>query len=183
MQVDWEVEIGGDAPVIDARWPGLVNLRQEPDRVAEIEEAWALPALADALVRLNAKHSPVGTSKCDVWSAESVDRLELDAEHEEAAYAVACYIDLLPAGDRQWASVESAVAFCKEMCARIERLPLRSCRADLIVRSAVIAPEASGLGITAYLTACGPTEPHARAQLESALAAFADAVVAQAFPV
>ncbi|MGB6194285.1 MAG: hypothetical protein WBF42_17595 [Terracidiphilus sp.] len=183
MQADWEVEIGGEAPVIDACWPGLVDLRCGPHRVAEIEETQALPALADALVLLNAKHSPVGTAKCDVWTVDEVDAFELDAEADEAACGLACYIDLLPAGDRQWASVESAVEFCKGLCAHLEKVPLRCCRADLIVRRAIITPEAGGLGITAYLTACGPREPRARGQLESALAAFADAVAAQAPPV
>jgi hypothetical protein len=27
LEADWEFEVGGDAPVIDALWPGFVDLR------------------------------------------------------------------------------------------------------------------------------------------------------------
>ncbi len=183
MQADWEVEIGGEAPVIDACWPGLVDLRSSPNRVTELQEVQALPAFAAALMLLNAKHSPVSTAKCDVWTADA--RLTplnwmprpMKQLADWPATSICCR-----SGDRQWASVESVVAFCKGVCAHLERLPLRCCRADLIVRRAIITPEASDLGITAYLTACGSREPRARDQLESALAAFADAVAAQAPP-
>jgi hypothetical protein len=30
MEADWEFEVGGDAPVIDALWPGFVDLRLSP---------------------------------------------------------------------------------------------------------------------------------------------------------
>ena len=55
MEADWEVEIGGDAPVIDAQWPGLVDLRANPERVCEIAEASAFPPLADLLLALNSE--------------------------------------------------------------------------------------------------------------------------------
>jgi len=67
MEADWEVEIGGGAPIIDACWDGLVHLQTAPERAAELPEAADLPRLAEALVRLNAPRSPVWTSKCDVW--------------------------------------------------------------------------------------------------------------------
>ena len=38
MEADWEVEVGGGAPVIEADWPGFVDLRGEPERVNEMEE-------------------------------------------------------------------------------------------------------------------------------------------------
>ncbi len=47
MEADWEVEIGGEdgdsAPIIDALWPGFIDLRRFPDRVAEITEAAGFP--------------------------------------------------------------------------------------------------------------------------------------------
>ena len=46
MEADWEVEIGGDAPVIEAQWPGLVDLRANPERICEIAEASAFPPLS-----------------------------------------------------------------------------------------------------------------------------------------
>ena len=31
MEADWEFEVGGDAPVIEALWAGFVDLRSQPD--------------------------------------------------------------------------------------------------------------------------------------------------------
>jgi hypothetical protein len=187
MEADWEMEIGGGAPIIDAAWPGFVDLRIAPDRVAEIEETRAMPTLADALVRLNHATSPVWTAKCDVWRVEEpVDLNELDATPENATHGIACYlacyVDLLPRSDQQWQSPPQAAAACKALCLGLKALPLRACRADLIVRQAHIAPDTDGLGITAYLTACGADEEAARMQLARALAALADTLVAAPSP-
>ena len=67
MEADWEIEIGGGAPIIEAHWSGLVDLRVNPERARLLPEAQQLPALCHALVRLNAPASPVWTSKCDVF--------------------------------------------------------------------------------------------------------------------
>ncbi len=182
MQADWEIEIGGDAPVIDACWAGFVDLRQFPNQAGELAEVQTFPALGDALISLNAEHSPVWTAKCDVWIVDEVDRFEVDAPPEAAAHATACYVDLLPRSDQQWRFPARAIASCKQLCANLHGVPLRCCRADLVIRCALIAPEVSELGVTAYLTACGTSEHAARLQLELALAAFVDAVVCEAPP-
>ena len=49
MEADWEVEVGGGAPVIDALWAGFVDLRRQPERIEEIAEAGKFPALAPLL--------------------------------------------------------------------------------------------------------------------------------------
>jgi hypothetical protein len=84
MEADWEFEVGGEAPVIEALWMGFVDLRQHPERARELPEAAGFPALAAALQALNAPGSPVWTSKCDTWpmvEPDQVDPGELDAEH------------------------------------------------------------------------------------------------------
>lgn len=175
MEADWEMELGGGAPVIDACWAGYVDLRAFPERVAEIDETRLLPGLAEALVRLNAVRSPMWTAKCDVWVVEEqVDLYELDAEPESAAHAMACYIDLLPRGDGQWSGPERAAAACRELAARLQGVPLRGCRVDLVVRQTQIAPERDGLGITAYVTACAAGKAEARERLSTTVAAVAD---------
>lgn len=182
MEADWEVEIGGDAPVIDATWTGFIDLRTRPDRVWEISEIRHLPALAQALCRLNAQSSSVWTAKCDVWSVDALDPIELDASPGSSNSAVALYIDLLPRSDQQWAFPQKVIASCEEFCTRLHRRPVRACRADLIVRCASIAPGVKDLGVTAYLTACGSAESEAAAQLANALAAFVDAVCGAGTP-
>lgn len=178
MEADWEVELSDDAPVIDAAWPGRIDLQRFPDRVVQIPEVRLVPVLAELLVRLNhPRASPVSTSKCDVWSVDAIDPDELDAPHEAAQAAVACYIDLLPRSDQQWPFLANAVADSKALCARMHPISLPSCRVDLIIRRAIIAPERNDLGITAYVTACGPTSNDANNNLASALRALADALV------
>jgi hypothetical protein len=184
MEADWEIEVGGDAPVIEAHWPGLIDLRRFPERAWQLPEAIELPAMVETLKRLNAVASPVWTSKCDVWRV--TDRAEFDPDELDAplgsdSYAMACYIDLLGRNDDlptnpQWSSPDITKDFCKRVCRHLGAVPLRCCRADLVIRRAFLSPEQMGFGITAYLTACGPSKEHATQRLRATLEAFTDAL-------
>jgi len=179
MQADWEFEVGGDAPAIDACWPGLVDLRQAPERAIELKEAQDFAALGEALAQLNTPASPVWTSKCDFFpqlEPGEFDPHELDAPEGSAAYACGCYIDMLPRCGGEWTQPAAAVNACEQICSRLGAIPLRCCRIDLIVRSAVIVPDRTDLGITAYLTACGAIPAEGATALVTALAAFAGVV-------
>jgi len=177
MEADWEIEIGGSAPVIDAFWTGFEDLRRSPERAGVLPETRELSGLAEALVRLNAGTSSVWTSKCDVWELEELDPDELDAPIGSAVNGIACYIDLLPRQDGDWADPVQAQEWCKGICASIRAIPLGACRLDLVIRRAVIAPDdRNSLGITAYLSACGPNRGAAIVVLQSALAVFAGSI-------
>ena len=184
MQADWEVEIGPGAPIIEGQWPGFVDIRQHPNQARDLPEAAQFPALAGALIQLNAHGSPVWTSKCDLWpltnpagaNLAAFDPDELDAPPAAALHALACYIDLLPRSDQQWTFPAMAVASCKYWCDRLQTIPLRCCRADFIVRRACVAPEEWTHAVTAYLSACGPTPACAQDVLGQALAIFAHAL-------
>jgi hypothetical protein len=179
LQADWEFEVGGDAPVIDTLWQGFVDLRAAPERVSDLPEAAQISGLAAALVRLNSEGSPVWTSKCDFWPVlerEEVDADELDAPAGCSTHAVCCYIDILPRGDHVWPLPEPAEAACRLFCGLLGSVPLRCCRVDLVIRRALIALNRMDLGMTAYITACGPTPAQAARTLEEALIAFADAL-------
>ena len=179
MEADWEFEVGGDAPVIEAHWAGFVDLRGHPERAGDLSETTQFPALAEALARLNAADSPVWTSKCDFWphlDAGEFDPDEMDVPTGCTAHAMGCFIDLLPRSDQQWALPEMAEKACKRISGLLHAVPLRCCRADLVIRRAFITPELMSLGITAYLTACGASFAEARRTLEAALAAFTDAL-------
>lgn len=193
MEADWAVEIGPEMPVIDALWPGLVDLLAMPERIAEIAEAAAFAPLARALLRMHEPIDPVETAgleaeiargsvshryafwsaKCDLWEPEAWDADEMEAGADEAQAALACYIDMLPRSIApatrllfaDWRDAER----CAEWLAKAMREePLCCCRIDLVVRAAVTA-EAQGFGITAYVTACGADREAAAAVLGSAL--------------
>ena len=132
---------------IEAHWPGFVDLRSSPERAWQLPEAAQLPALAEALAKLNAAASPVWTSKCDFWprlEPDEFDPDELDAPPGCADHAMGCYIDLLPRSDRQWAQPAMAAAACKRVCGLLRAVPLRCCRVDLVIRRAFINPGADG---------------------------------------
>jgi hypothetical protein len=186
MEADWEFEVGGNAPavggyapVIDAFWSGFVDLRLDPELAWMLAEAGEFPALAATLEKLNTRSSPVWTSKCDYWpelQPGEFDSDELDAPPGSSAHGAGCYIDLLPKENREWSSPHLAEAVCKRFCGALGLVPMRCCRVDLVIRRSIIAPEMIGLGISAYLTACGPTAGDAKRTLESALAIFGDAL-------
>jgi len=180
MQVDWEVEIGPDAPVIDAQWPGFIDLRLHPERARTLEETGCFPPLASALELLNRSASPIWTSKCDVWEPIEIDVDELDAPHEPGLKALACYIDLLPQAMDLWAGVEEAVRWCELCCVRLKNVPLASSRVDLIVRRAENGGRENALGVTAYLVACAPQAQEAARRLDRTLGSFADIVATSA---
>jgi hypothetical protein len=188
METDWEVEVGGGAPVIEALWPGFVDLRRSPERLGEIAEAAAFPALADLLLALNGTTSPLWTAKCDLWEPEpaelAIPELNNPAVVSDAGVqpaALACYVDLLPVEGRVFAQWKVAEGFCREWVARLEPLTLPNCRVDLIVRQAVAA-EAEGFGVTAYLSGTGKDRSTAAEALSAALAAFAGSIPASAAP-
>ena len=138
-----------------------------------------LPTLGDVLIRLNAPPSPVWTSKSGVWTsaaAEQFDADEFDARAGGTAHTHGCYIDLLPRGEEHWLSADAVAAVCKSWSVGLRGLPLRSCRADLIIRRAFTPPERMHVGVTAYLTGSGFTSEEARDALEAALPCFADVV-------
>ena len=179
MEADWEFEVGGDAPMIEAHWAGFVDLQSAPEQAMQLPESVQLPSLGEALARLNAADSPVWTSKCDFWphlEADAFDPDELDAPHGHTAHAMGCFIDLLPKSDQQWTQPAMAEKACKRICGLLSAVPLRCCRVDLVIRRAFITPGVMGLGITAYLTSCGESPAAAAKTLEAALKVFTDAL-------
>jgi hypothetical protein len=175
MECDWEFEIAPDAPVIDAAWPERVDLRAHPEEAASLAETQALPGLVGTLQLLNMLDSPVWTSKCDVWTPEAIDPDELDAEPGQGTEAIACYIDLLPASG-MWLTMDEVGEWCRELCSALRTHALRQCRADLVIRRAFFTADWTGLGITAYLTACGATSSLAQESLSAAVTLFAGSV-------
>ena len=177
MEADWEIELGGDAPVIDVSWAGFVDLRRSPEKASELSEVLLLPALASPLVRLNSPHSFVYSVKCDVWPITEIDPLEFDAPEQLAAHGMAVYLDLVPCDPTLWTNPEKAIPWCRTVSARLKSVALCCCRIDLVVRRAIRTPDLDdGIGITAYCAACGPTVEAAAAHLGSVLAVFADSI-------
>lgn len=156
MEADWSAEIGAGLPVIEADWLGLVDLRAAPDRVSEIPEAVAEPALRKALLLLNEPGSPVFTSKCAVWelAAAEIDPLEFGCRADEAAAGFASWIDVLARDAETFASFERHEAWVRRGVEWLRANAAGAGLVDLVVRAAV-ADGGEGFGITLYAAGCG----------------------------
>ena len=181
MNVDWEVEIGGGAPVIEAHWPGFIDLRAYPERISEVAEVKLLPPLGDVLLALNSAESPVWTSKCDVWVPQPG--------------TLGCYFDCLPWKEHVYADWKDAEAFCREIMKRIltNELPSHSvehhghkrailCNESdeesviLVVRQA-ITEENEGFAFTVYFSASDSSSHSAGSLIGDGMAAFRNAIL------
>jgi hypothetical protein len=187
MDADWEVEIGGGAPVIEAHWAGFIDLRRHPERIGEIAEARAFPPLADLLIRLNSPGSPVWTSKCDVWNPE--------------ADGLASYVDLIPCQESIFGEWQRCEGLCRALVEHVrahtahaaEELPGRypilvthdepgsGASITLVVRQAT-AGQAEGFGITAYFSTETESSPSAGTAIADMMVAFSNALQSATFP-
>jgi len=172
MEADWEVEIGPEAPVVDALWGGFVDLKRAPERIGEIEEALRLPALADALLRLN-RSKTIWTAKCDLWTLTECDPDEMDATSDETTHAVACYVDLLPEDGWVFSTLESAEQWARIATAGLRSVRCRCCRVDLVIRTALVG-DVQGFGITAYVAGCGEGSDQSMNSFSAALKTFVE---------
>ena len=136
MEADWEMEIGGRAPVIEPCWAGFVDLRRSRNsrRACRKPENFRLSPMR--WCGSTPHTSPVWTAKCDVWQPDQIDPDELDAPEEEAVHAIACYIDLLPRRGSAMGHRPGREMACREVCARdCVTIPLAVAAAlDLVIR-------------------------------------------------
>ncbi len=182
MEADWSVEIGAGLPVIDADWPGFVDLRSGPGSIDSVSEAVAEPALRDALVMLNDAASPVFTSKCDVWAlgTDEIDPDEFGCESQGACAAGwASWIDLIARDPQRFASFVTHEAWVRQTVAHLQAEALSCGRVDLVVRAATTSGR-EGFGITLYAAGCGVDTQAARAAWERVLRAAVTATMKQA---
>ena len=156
MEADWAAEVGPDLPVIEADWPGLVDLRSDPQRVDAIPETAEHAAVRDALLQLNARDSPVRTTKCDVWTltAHEIDPLEFGCAPGSELVGLACYIDLVPVEPALFASFERHEAWARQAVKEMREAPSVAGRVDLVIRAARAAG-GEGFAMTLYAAGCG----------------------------
>lgn len=162
MEADWAVEVGGEAPRLEADWAGFVDLHREVARVDRVAEAQAHPALRAALVTLNEARSPVFTSKCDVWELPqaAIDPVEFDCTADDGRVGLASYVDVIGREAGFFAAFAKHEGWVRRATAALRAEPGPCGRVDLVVRSAV-AGGAEGFGVTLYAAGCGVNASHA----------------------
>lgn len=186
MEADWEVEIGGGASVIEAHWPGFIDLRTHPERICEIAETKEFAPLAVFLLRLNSDQSPLWTSKCDVWRPEQG--------------GLAFYVDMLPRHGDVFADWKQAETFCRDLIMKFMSPGSIGSKAEqsrrfvfandektgieanltLVIRQAITG-HSEGFGITAYFSADGPDLEAAGKALVRGMRLFTDSLAGATF--
>jgi hypothetical protein len=183
MEADWEIEVGGGAPVIEAHWSGFVDLRAQPGRIVEISEVAKCAPLAELLLALNGTVSGLWTAKCDLWEPDapvvagetSLPDAELRCGAFGSPHALACYVDLLPLNGRVFPLWTEAESFCRAWVDRLAEVSIPEARLDLVVRQA-IAGTSEGFGVTAYFHAEAGSGAAAISSLAAAFSAFAASI-------
>ncbi|MFT4112663.1 hypothetical protein [Silvibacterium sp.] len=200
MNVDWDALIGPDEPVIVAPWvppqenesgeglgTGFTDLRLHPEAAHALPETVEYPELAEALLLLNQPDlptfvSPTFTSKCDVWpiAPEDIDPYEFDAEPDEIAHGIACYIDIIPAEPARraaFAEIENLARAIVHDLRQEQASPVG--RIELVLRPADI-DDTPGYAFTLYASALGATQSEARNRWKTVLFAAVMATIKSA---
>ena len=97
MEADYSIELGPAAPALEIPWSDpderlhYLDLRRQPDSIADIPEAQQFPALRHFLIEANSPLSAWQTAKCDVWT----DETEAAENLYDAGFEQSCYVDLV----------------------------------------------------------------------------------------
>ena len=183
MEADWSVALAAGDPVITVPWvaPGddlnqciFVDLRQNLDRIDEIEEARAKPGMRSVLLLLNGAGSQFWTAKCDTWNSSAVegdeafDPYEMDTDPQETAFGTGSYIDLLPRDTALLSCFECQEFWMRTVVERLRVVTARAVRVELVLRHAEVEA-VSGFAVTWFVEACGATVERAEQRWGEAL--------------
>lgn len=190
MDADWSVELGKDDPALEFPWASpdgaqaYVDLRNNPDALADLPEARQYAPLAAALAELNRPSSPWLTAKCDAWSDDEIARAE--ALHK-ATFRMCAYVDLVRSNESERFSFEQHERWAKSAAKALDDVDESLARCELIVRRCYFHPNATtvedsspGFYITAYVFGYGDSEPEASKSWGYALARVSAVLLALA---
>jgi hypothetical protein len=161
-----------EIPWTGARGSGLiyVNLKANPEKIKDLSECRAYPALADLLRRVNRPETQLYSAKCDVWETSEL------AEDERAdfnlPYKVASYLDLVVESRHSRADRERYLRLAATIGQKVRRLRVRA-QMEIAVRRCLFHPEEEwGYYLTVYLHAYGSTSSEAREEWQRVLRAL-----------
>ena len=181
MEADWSAEVGDRLPAIVLPWSGFCDLSGlEPFAIAErVVEARALPALGEALARLNSAGARVRTAKCDVWqpAGDEIDVYEFESTVEESQAGRASYVDVLARDPMVFSSFDLTEVWVRALVRLLAEQPLPHARVEAVIRAAW-AWDAAGYGLTLYAFGCGRDQNGATGAWGQALALASAATIA-----
>jgi hypothetical protein len=179
MDAEWSVAASEDDPVLVVPWSdpatplAFIDVRNNPALVDQISEARAWPEIRSALLRLNAKGSPMWTAKCDAW-ALSDDEKQLDFGPVSTGFGA--YLDTIPHDLRAFSSLSAQRSRAEQLTARAKTLSPVEARAEFVLRPALCFGR-QGYALTFYVFGYGDSDAGARAQWSEAMASIVNCAV------
>jgi hypothetical protein len=175
VQADFGVELGAEDDTLELPWaagdggPRYFDLKRQPERLFEVEEAQRVPALREFLAAINSPGSFLETAKCDTWASTEITP-------EEEVFGADCkfgsYIDLLFSdSDSRFAFAEHE-QLAEQVTQLLKRVPEIPAAVELIIRRCFYHLEDTvrdGFYITLYLFGYGDDDPQARQRWAIAL--------------
>jgi hypothetical protein len=187
MQADYAVELGREDETLEVPWAAsdgssrYHDLKRNPGKIAEIEEAARFPELRNLLTLVNGATSPLETAKCDAWSSE-----EIHPEEEIFAepWKFGSYVDLLFSESSARYSFDRYESLLKRLVALLQRAPEIPASAEFLLRRCFYhegEEVGDGFYVTFYLLGFGSDEAKARQRWASALKIARDAFAQVSF--
>ena len=162
MWAEFEIEIGGGAPVLVVPYAGYADLIAAPHSVQAIPEARDT-ALESALLQLNS--GVLMTAKCDLWTTTELNQEEeeLGCDHKHASY-----IDILFRDITARSNFEVCEQTMRDWTHALRPLPPDNAMISFVLRACEVF-EIAGYFWTVYVSGFGETTQHARQKWEQAL--------------
>jgi hypothetical protein len=202
MDADFSIELGRDDPVLDFPWKdqagrfAYVDLKRQPELIAQVEEARRFPELGEFLRAVNSPRSLMESAKCDAWATTE---LSLEEDVFDASHKFASYVDLVfsntPSANTSTAATDVANAdaakidcrfsfpshesFAKRLTELLHRAPEISSSVEVCIRRCFFVDEGEtreGFYFTVYVSGYGSDEATARRNWGVALKLVANAV-------
>ena len=187
MQTDYSVELGREDETLAFPWAGpdggprYYDLKREPERLAQIEEAVRFPELREFLAVVNSSSGKLETAKCDAWTSG-----EMNPEEEifGAPWKFGSYVDLLFSEFSKRFSFADHEEFLKKIVSLLSRAPEIPASAEFLLRrcfyhehetlpeQGILCKQESlrdGFYVTFYLFGYGNDESKARQQWSIAM--------------
>jgi len=202
MDADFSIELGRDDPVLDFPWKdpagrfAYIDLKRQPELLAQVEEAQEFPELGEFLRAVNSPRSLMESAKCDAWATTE---LSLEEDVFDASHKCASYVDLVfsntasantliastdvtnadaPTIDRRF-SFPSHEKFAKRLTELLRRAPEMPSSTEVCIRRCFFGDAGEtreGFYFTVYISGYGSDEITARRNWGVALKLVANAI-------
>jgi len=179
VQVDFSIECGPDDECLEIPWASedgvlrYVDLREDPGRIADLDEARRFPELGDFLRTGNSPPSVFQTAKCD---AGFTREMTVEDEVFETTGKFGSYVDVLFASPALRDCFEQNEAAARSLVRLLQRAPEMPAAVEFLVRRCFFrrtfngeAREEDGFYITCYVFGYANNEGDARQYWEIAL--------------